>query len=139
MATQASEIIPFWGLDTEPDNFLSYYFSSSTQIYDGMDNACPQSCVQDRIRFITQPRTWESDKRFLEIKIMFEQVRRVTETYVTYTWPDLLADMGGYMGLLLGWSLLSLYEGGQNLAVSVFRRLRRRVGGRRRRRRRRKQ
>merc|ERR1711879_731855 len=34
----------------------------------------------------------------------------VKEQYVVYDSADLFADVGGYLGLLLGYSLLSIYD-----------------------------
>ena len=42
--------------------------------------------------------------------------RYVEKTYFyVYDWIHLLADLGGYMGLLLGYSLLTMYDGTKNL------------------------
>ncbi len=35
--------------------------------------------------------------------------------YFDYGLPSLMADFGGYLGLLMGHSLLSLYDGGKQL------------------------
>ena len=32
------------------------------------------------------------------------------QQYYTYDYPDLIADFGGFLGLLLGHSILSLYD-----------------------------
>lgn len=39
----------------------------------------------------------------------------VKEEYLAYGYPDLVADFGGYLGLLLGYSLLSLYDVGSKM------------------------
>ena len=38
--------------------------------------------------------------------------RRYTELvhYYTYEWGDFIADVGGFLGLLLGYSVLSIYD-----------------------------
>ena len=43
------------------------------------------------------------------MSIRLGDVSRVMVTYITYTFWDLLADMGGYLGILLGSSLLSMF------------------------------
>jgi hypothetical protein len=37
------------------------------------------------------------------------------EEYLTYAFGDLVADFGGFLGLLLGYSLLSLYDMGSHI------------------------
>ena len=32
------------------------------------------------------------------------------EQYLIYDWDSFIADVGGFLGLLLGWSMYSLYE-----------------------------
>lgn len=44
---------------------------------------------------------------------------KVREQYYTYDWIDLFSDFGGYMGLLLGASMLSFYD----LARGIYKRV----------------
>ena len=41
-------------------------------------------------------------------KLIFEQFIRVTSSYVSYTALELIAEVGGYVGLFLGFSILHL-------------------------------
>ena len=41
-------------------------------------------------------------------KLQFEQFIRVTSSYVSYTGLELVAEVGGYVGLFLGFSILHL-------------------------------
>ena len=70
---------------------------------------CPDPCISHRYRFQIRLKPYSSHDNKLALGMRFEDVQRVMETYVTYTAPELLADMGGYMVLLLGWSLLSFF------------------------------
>ena len=49
---------------------------------------------------------------FFTCNFFYASGRYVEKTYYyVYDWVHLLADVGGYMGLLLGFSLLSMYDG----------------------------
>ena len=48
-------------------------------------------------------------KRAIIIKNYTSQVE-VSEEYYAYDFTSFLGDMGGYIGLLLGWSILSIIE-----------------------------
>ena len=41
--------------------------------------------------------------------------------YTIYAWNNFVADFGGYLGLLLGSSLLTLYDEGKELIAKIFR------------------
>ena len=43
---------------------------------------------------------------------------KVREQYYTYEWADWYSDFGGYMGLLLGASMLTFYD----LAQQIYKR-----------------
>ncbi|KAF0296024.1 hypothetical protein FJT64_006487 [Amphibalanus amphitrite] len=113
MATQTLGTLPITGFNPRIRNFTGEDFDRRQE---QMDEACPTSCVQDGFRIFVRPGVFESDAEKLTLTMTFEKVRRVMETSVTYSAPDLLADMGGYIGLLLGWSLLSLFSGAKELA-----------------------
>ena len=53
--------------------------------------------------------TWNS--QFLDVQLfiktgLFEE----REQYLIYDWDSFIADVGGFLGLLLGWSMYSLYQ-----------------------------
>ena len=52
----------------------------------------------------------------------FGNLGRYTEEvfYYTYDFESLVADFGGYMGLLLGHSVLTLYDYMSDLTKSIF-------------------
>ena len=41
--------------------------------------------------------------------------------YIIYTRNNFIADFGGYLGLLLGSSLLALYDQGKGLIIKLYR------------------
>ena len=45
------------------------------------------------------------------------------EQYFVHDWYTFFADIGGYMGLTLGWSLLSIYDEAIGLLRSLQRKL----------------
>lgn len=69
---------------------------------------CPLPCSTMNVilGFPKYDKVYSSEKA--RAKIYFK--RRVTEkkNVVPYDWVSFLAEIGGYMGLLLGWSMLDL-------------------------------
>jgi hypothetical protein len=45
----------------------------------------------------------------------------VKEQYLVYGLPDLIADFGGFLGLLLGYSVLSFFDLGRKMCKSIQR------------------
>jgi hypothetical protein len=45
----------------------------------------------------------------------------VKEQYLVYGFPDLIADFGGFLGLLLGYSVLSFFDLGRKMCKSIQR------------------
>ncbi|XP_043228461.1 uncharacterized protein LOC122384786 [Amphibalanus amphitrite] len=86
--------------------------------------SCPVSCVRDRYTISARPgqALFNSD---VELHIQPAGIRKVLETSISYTITDLMADIGGFLGLFLGWSLLTLCELAQDGAGWVKARCRR--------------
>ena len=83
---------------------------------------CPQPCLLDRytISSVEREHTLSSDT----LKIIHLSIRpmlRVIETSVTYGSVDLLSDIGGFLGLLLGYSILSAFHGIKTFLSQVLR------------------
>ena len=82
---------------------------------------CMASCEMNRykvsvpsIRSAIRPKL-QYVKLYLFVKTgLFEE----REQYLIYDWNSFIADVGGFLGLLLGWSMYSLY---QELAAIVGR------------------
>ena len=78
--------------------------------------ACPRPCVLDRYNIFYRPFTLPFDGvyGFHENSVVFmlniKPVLRVTETSIIYGTVDLLADIGGFLGLLLGYSIMSVLD-----------------------------
>ena len=105
-----------------PDYFDSLKYDLRKGFWQTEDCPCPEPCTTDRFGFHLRPSFSSSDADYLRLRLSVDDVRRVIETFVTYTVWDMLADMGGYLGLLLGSSLLSLFSTVYGLAVRVCKR-----------------
>ena len=72
--------------------------------------SCPKSCVTDSITVSIQPLFTNLNNNFTHVRVRVPGLMKVLRTYVRYTLSDLAADIGGYLGLLLGWSILSVCQ-----------------------------
>ena len=62
-----------------------------------------------------------TDTRFLRINLHYANGRyEEKKQYLIYDFNSMIADVGGYMGLLLGYSLLSLYEVAEQMWFKVM-------------------
>ena len=82
--------------------------------FDGDDglNACdcPKPCVTDSITVSIQPDFFISDDNNTYVRLKPAPTMKVLHTYMRYTLSDLAADIGGFLGLFLGWSILSVCQ-----------------------------
>ena len=92
---------------------------------------CRTPCIKDRISYSTLSDITKSTNDSLNVYIRMSRVRRTRKMISTYGLEDLLADIGGYLGLLLGVSVLSMCGFGHRLAGRVARRVKRRKRSRR--------
>ena len=114
---------------------ISEYFHDISRVDENDACRCQQPCIQDSISYSSKPaKEWQLKRTQSEFPISIDvnEVRHTTVMVLTYGLEDLLADMGGYLGLLLGASLLSVFGSGRKL----IRRLVRQALAKRRRRRR---
>ena len=101
--------------------FKNYY---SDKVWDGLGIpcSCRRPCALDRYSISVRPSifsTWGDD---ISLQLVFNPVRRTTRTYVTYDIIDLMADIGGFIGLLLGYSLYSVFDDLKAFVIRLFRR-----------------
>ena len=70
-------------------------------------------CVRDEISLdeLPESRTWSTrgDPTLTMIFLFEDGSYQLTEEYIVYDSNDFIADVGGYLGLLLGHSVLSIY------------------------------
>ena len=97
---------------------------------------CLQPCIKDRISFKYRSEKLRNSDSTFHTNILVYRMRNTKVMVLTYGLADLLADTGGYLGLLLGASLLSVYGTGRKLTTRIFRQA---MAERRRRRHRRQQ
>ena len=83
---------------------------------------CRQPCIQDSISYyIVSHKQKTEDFDYFEMDIRVSQVRHTKVMVLTYELEDLVADTGGYLGLLLGASLLSVFGSGRKLIRRLVR------------------
>ena len=71
--------------------------------------SCPMECIRDSYTISTRPGR-SILNGFMELHVLASGTRKVLLTTVSYTGYDLAADIGGFLGLFLGWSLFTLFE-----------------------------
>ena len=105
-------------LCSKPDEYLTYLAAYEYLIYFDTDYItktlnCTPSCK--RVEYAIKPfkgaPQHNLDKNAWVFEIFFGKDRfPIREQYYTYDFQNLLADFGGYLGLLLGYSLLGFYD-----------------------------
>ena len=74
---------------------------------------CKSSCEKDVFSFVTEPILCH-DQNFgqeLILDVMItDRWYEEKEQYIIYDTDSFIADVGGYMGLILGFSILSIYH-----------------------------
>ena len=89
---------------------------------------CLPSCIKDQYSLAVDPikttyGIWDMTRCKVQLEfIMLSSSYKEEEQYVIYGVDSFIADVGGYMGLLLGSSLLSLYMAVEGCLRKVFRR-----------------
>ena len=113
-------------------NFLSNYGDLNQLDGDSLarKTACLPQCERSKFRLRLLTRAGNDDHVFdsfpKELRAFAAQFlylnSRYTEEvfYYTYDFESLVADFGGYMGLLLGHSVLTLYDYMSDLTKSIF-------------------
>ncbi|KAF0293113.1 hypothetical protein FJT64_017876 [Amphibalanus amphitrite] len=92
---------------------------------------CPRPCAQDRYSYSPLADVTVITNDTFRMAITVRRVRRTMVTVLTYQVEDLLADTGGYLGLLLGFSVLSLFGTADRLTRRLVRSARRGAAARR--------
>ena len=88
----------------------------------GVRCSCRRPCTIDRYSLSVRSGLHTSDYHSITLQVNFIPITQTTKTYVSYDIIDLLADIGGFVGLLLGYSLFSVFEDLKSLATRLFRR-----------------
>ena len=114
----------FYDLGTYLDYSFSFIADGNIRAADRC--GCPQPCIQDSISYNHLSENLISTVSRLGIRIYVSRVRQTKVMVLTYGLEDLLADMGGYLGLLLGASLLSVYGTGRKLIRHLVRQVKHR-------------
>ena len=105
----------FWLEDSHSNYFTVVGIDKSLQC------SCPPPCSLYRYKLSIKPYPLiESSPEHINLRVSLSPVIRTTRTYITYDVIDLLADIGGFVGLLLGYSLYSVFEDVKNLVTKPF-------------------
>ena len=69
---------------------------------------CPKPCTM----FKMQPRTilYATDTNAADLDIRFPETTTISTDQYSYTWLNLVAELGGYVGLFLGYSVYQLTD-----------------------------
>ena len=81
------------------------------EIYD--ITGCMPGCSKSKIDLVPEYKNDMIDDNLKVVRLSFEYPRGeydLVEEYYIYNWGSFIADVGGYLGLLLGYSLLSMYQ-----------------------------
>ena len=111
----ASGVLPYCSQPEEYGHFwdLSLLILSSSEKDISSRTGCKPSCTRMEYaskHVYTQKRYLLKEKT-MTVNLEYASNRFMTrEQYYTYDYPDLIADFGGFLGLLLGHSILSLYD-----------------------------
>ena len=91
-------------------------------------SGCLPSCERDVYAIIAEPMTCNYSPHLIEYVLHLRITDRSYEErkqYIIYDNNSFIADVGGYMGLLLGYSILSLYNEMEALIKRVIQRTQR--------------
>ena len=70
-------------------------------------------CSKSEIELVPEYKNDMIDDNLKVVRLSLEYPRGeydLVEEYYIYNWGSFIADVGGYLGLLLGYSLLSMYQ-----------------------------
>ena len=120
-------------MPAEYDLYWAYSLASLEHNTDYIENVakCMPGCKRVEYTaklFNTAPDPALADQ--FELSIFFAKDKfPVKEQFYIYDTPNLIADFGGYLGLLLGYSLLGFYDTLMDLFEKMFEKCNRRTPG----------
>ena len=81
---------------------------------------CPRPCQQYIIGFSNKEISWSNSIRPPTLRMEFPKYIRVSSSSYSYTLLELLAEVGGYVGLFLGVSINQISDLLTILATKIF-------------------
>ena len=81
---------------------------------------CPRPCQQYIIGFSNKEISWSNSIRPATLRMEFPKYIRVSSSSYSYTLLELLAEVGGYVGLFLGVSINQISDLLTILATKIF-------------------
>ena len=92
------------------DTINDYWQMSEADLFN--NTGCMPSCDRYEMSLVNTPdsKTFKARSRFMTLVFLFEDGSyNLREEYIVYDTSNFMADVGGYLGLLLGQSILSIY------------------------------
>ncbi len=90
---------------------VDLFDKSEKDLYD--ITGCKASCHLSELQAVSQEQTWATEingTSTLRVAYYYANPRHdIWTQYVTYDYDSFIADVGGYLGLLLGHSMFSLF------------------------------
>ena len=71
---------------------------------------CPKPCAKYSMRLITEHGNNGEGGGLNSIKIIFKEIIEVSYDQYSYIWLNLVAEVGGYVGLFLGFSVFQVTD-----------------------------
>ena len=76
---------------------------------------CPKPCTVFKMRALDEKETYllDMDGKYVNesiIRITFHELIKISTDQYSYNWLNLVAEVGGYVGLFLGYSVLQLSD-----------------------------
>ena len=113
----ADQLIYEWDLESEREiykkiasNFNDWEMKSELEIY--QTTGCMPSCKRKQIRLETvhEITSWAENPIITLVFEYRDGMYNLNEEYLVYDYNNFIADIGGYLGLLLGHSIFSIYS-----------------------------
>ena len=81
-------------------------FKIGSKYYKTTDSRCPRPCTFVKVLYVTKEK--KSNKKFIKIK--YPLSIKVIQSYYIYDFLSLFAEIGGYVGLFLGYSVYQITD-----------------------------
>jgi hypothetical protein len=110
---QSLSILSFLQFDKFNDKYIVMDGADENELFDM--SSCMPSCTRSEFEIMTKKKNeWDiNDTSTTGFKFVYTDGQyEEKEQYLMYSIPDFLADVGGYLGLLLGHSILDFYNVG---------------------------
>ena len=102
----------------------SHYLTWESAVYIKYKKFCPLPCVSMQVRFGGLDSTTDGgNENETYVKFYIKDQIQVRESHLSYTEVSLLAELGGYVGLIIGVSLMDIASFIDKMFAIVIQRL----------------